>query len=260
MRDFLYKLVRTLQALYPGFADHKYAAQRWLRQRRGVPFERDFEALRYLPDDDHALFIDVGGNRGQSIDAILLTTGAGQVWSFEPNPVLVERLRGRYRGESRVRVFALGLGDRATVNTLHVPAYRGYLYDGLASFDRAEAVDWLPGRMYGYNEARLSVHTFDCETRRLDDLDCTPTFIKIDVQGFEYEVVAGARRTLERSDPVLLCENPSTTLIALLGDLGYDRYAFDGERFHRGVAGDLNDFFLRASAVDRLRAGGAVFA
>jgi hypothetical protein len=68
-----------------------------------------------------------------------------------------------------------------------------------------------------------------------------PTHVKIDVEGFEEEVLQGGRKTLSRIDGPLLfielhnqivCErggNPRRVL-ALLGELGYDTFATDGGR------------------------------
>jgi len=68
-----------------------------------------------------------------------------------------------------------------------------------------------------------------------------PTHVKIDVEGFEEEVLEGGRKTLSRIDgPLLFIElhnqivserggNPKEVL-ALLGELGYDTFATDGGR------------------------------
>lgn len=72
-------------------------------------------------------------------------------------------------------------------------------------------------------------------SRRIDDMVgyfLPPTFMKIDVEGWEVKVLAGAERTLKRCHPVIVCEvnrgaleragNTPEELHALLHGLGYD--------------------------------------
>jgi len=53
-----------------------------------------------------------------------------------------------------------------------------------------------------------------CKSVRLDDLDLgAPAFIKIDVEGFEPNVLAGARRMIAEAQPLLLMEFNAWTLL-----------------------------------------------
>lgn len=258
-RHRYYKAMRAAQSRFPALADRKYQVQRLVRRARGRPFELDFLALRHLPCDDRSLLIDVGANRGQSVDAMLLTTSVGRVWSFEPNPLLARRLRDDYRRQPRVQIWQLALGSDAVRQTLYVPAYRGFIYDGLASLDEENAVSWLRDRVYGYREHHATVERVECETRPLDSFNCDPIFIKIDVQGFEHDVVVGAQDTIRRSDPVMLVEAPDERLLGLLDALGLQQYGFDGARFVPGGASALNSFFVSGARRKQLEAGGARF-
>jgi hypothetical protein len=83
--------------------------------------------------------------------------------------------------------------------------------------------------------------------QRLDDLGLAPAFVKLDVQGFELQVLTGGEATLRRHRPVLMIESPSADReIPFLERLGYVPYAFDGTRLARGRTGALNSFFLTA--------------
>lgn len=60
---------------------------------------------------------------------------------------------------------------------------------------------------------------------RLDSLNLSPDFIKIDVEGYELEVLQGAQETIKRAWPVLYVENDradrKAALIAFIESLGY---------------------------------------
>jgi hypothetical protein len=101
------KAIRTWQTLFPGLVDLKFDAQRLLRNSLRYPFERDFRALPQVLGNlgRPPLVVDIGANRGQSIDAIRLTYPDAEIHAFEPNPVLFERLRRRYASDAtRVRL------------------------------------------------------------------------------------------------------------------------------------------------------------
>src|SRR5262249_31818933 len=131
----LRKAVRTAQSAFPVVKGVKeflhYRGRRLFR----IPHERDFEVIRLLSKYENS-FVDVGANQGQSIESILIFRPDAQIVSFEANPRLAEKLRKRYAARPSIRIYPTGLGDRPGEFTLYIPSYNGYVYDGLASFDR----------------------------------------------------------------------------------------------------------------------------
>ncbi len=240
----LYKLLRTVQADLPWLLDAKFAVRSFISRSLRRPHDRDFRAVALFPDVDGALYLDVGGNRGQSIEDILMLTRRSCIWSFEPNPLLAEKLKRRFKDESRVVIQDFGLGDEEGPFKLFVPYYKQWMYDGLASLKRAAAADWLPERMYGYREGRLRIEELDCLIRQLDRLNLAPFFIKLDVQGYELEVLRGGEKTLRRYEPILLVEAPDAPTCHFLSGLGYQPYRFAGGQLKAGAAGVTNTFFI----------------
>jgi FkbM family methyltransferase len=240
------KLLRSLQVFFPFLQDARFHLQRTLHRLRGRPVEADFAALRLLPWAPGALFLDVGANRGQSIEAMRILVPQARILAFEPNPRLCARLARLYRDDPRIGCMSCALGDVAGGLTLWVPIYRGWTFDGLASLDRTAAAGWLgPDRLYLFRPDWLRVEEIACAVRRLDDLDLAPAFIKLDVQGFEPQVLAGGEATLRRHRPVLMLESPRVDReIPFLERLGYTFYAFDGERLVPDRLGRVNSFFL----------------
>lgn len=244
LKEFFRTLLRTVQTWFPGLVDAKYVTQRSIRRVLRRPFEQEFRAVQLLGLPVGALILDVGANRGQSIDALRLVVPGRRVIAFEPNPLLADRLRRHYAQRPEVDVRAIGLGDEAGVHTLHVPAYNGYVFDGLASFDEAAARGWLDGRLFGYKAANVRIHRVICEVKRLDDLGLAPSLIKLDVQGFELQALRGGPRTLERYRPALLVEAPPDELVSYLNELQYRPYLFTDGHLVEGLRGGANTFFL----------------
>jgi hypothetical protein len=130
------------------------------------------------------------------------------------------------------------------VDVLVVPVYKQWPFDGLASFNEAEAADWLKGRIFFFKERFLTLRKSRCSIKRLDDLGLAPFFIKLDVQGYEYKALQGGEKTITTHEPVLLIESPNDGLVAYLMELGFYLYAFDRGRFVPGIRGAPNTFFM----------------
>lgn len=238
------KLVRTGQTLFPGLADAKYSAQRRYRRTFRRPCEADFGALKTLGLDPEGLFVDGGANRGQSIEAIRLTYPNAAIVAFEPNPKRIVPLAAEY-ADDRTQIVGMGLGAEPGFVELHIPSYRGYVFDGLASVDRAEAADWLPKNIYKFREERLRIESVHCQIVTLDSFKLDPVFIKLDIQGAELDALLGARSTLTAHHPVLLIEAPQKPVVEFLGDFGYKPHAWTKEKqLRQGLFKTLNTFFL----------------
>jgi FkbM family methyltransferase len=160
--------------------------------------------------------VDVGANVGELTAVAAECVGpSGRVIAFEPSPANVERLRERFAALPYVEVRHAAVSDRAGSLTFHLDAdnaKRHSLYASIVS---------VPGSSIVVPSVRLD--DLD-EHRRVD-------FIKIDAQGAEGRILAGARTLIERDHPVLLFElwpsgmlaagTPPAGVLALLDALGY---------------------------------------
>jgi FkbM family methyltransferase len=227
-----------------------------LRNDSDERMEVDARALPLLvkPGD---FVIDVGAFVGFYTQRLSRLVGpAGAVWSFEPMPQTHQILQAGVRdlGLANVRLFPHALSDRARTATMEIPRYSG----GGESFWDAKIVEG--------GEAQ-SFRRFDITTRTLDELlagtDRPVTFIKIDAEYHELQVMRGAVETFRRWHPVVQVEtlepvdDPGTdfhSMLELLAGLGYQPYRFDGKLFHRREPGEReqNLFFMTAQRAGAL--------
>jgi len=229
------KLIRSVQSEFGSLKEAKDTFYYRSRKLIARPHERDFRALRFIPDDLPGCYVDVGANHGQSIESIKLIKPLAQVCSYEANTMLAERLTLRYRNRPDVTVYPFGLADVEQQRTLYVPKYKSYVYDGLASFDKSSAASWLgPDTLYWFSPAKLALLETPCATRRLDDQGLQPVLVKIDVQGYEYQVIKGGIETIRNHEPLLLIEDFhwEHEMGTLLREIGYEQYLFDRDGFY----------------------------
>jgi len=251
MKEFVKKIFRSIQVYFPFLQDFRFSTQRKINRLMGKPHEQDFALLKKFPSNGELLFVDIGTNRGDAIQSMLTMRNNCSVVGFEPNPIVYKKTLSLYKNSKKVTIHNCGLGKEKGSFTLYLPFFRNFMFDGLASFNKAEAADWLKGRIFGYSPDRLHIKEMNCEIRRLDDFNLSPYFIKIDVQGFEYEVLQGGLETLKRSQPGLLIETPSENVTNLLTGLGYKPYYYDNDKLTPG-RGALNTYFFNDEKISRL--------
>jgi len=140
------------------------------------------------------LVFDIGANQGDMTE-IYLKLGAKQVISVEPQKTFAGILRKRFKDHSNVQIVNKALSSEVGVSEI--------LICDSAPTISTMSKDWASkGRFTtGYEWNRKE----EIETTTLDQLIKTygvPQFCKIDVEGFEYEVISG----LSQKIPLLSIE------------------------------------------------------
>ncbi|MCZ8371095.1 MAG: FkbM family methyltransferase [Porphyrobacter sp.] len=195
--------------------------------------------LHFLRPGD--LFVDVGANIGSYTVLASAVCGADTI-AVEPDPVTMRSLKKN--------IAANGIGDAVTAIEAAVGREEG-------------EVSFTVG-LDTVNQVAGAGHTNTRKVRvvRLDDLlrGRSPAFIKLDVEGYEAEVIGGAREALK--NPSLLAietESRDEEVLSKLRDAGFVEYGYDP--FSRQISecsGQAsNALFLRAADVVARRLSGA---
>jgi FkbM family methyltransferase len=230
----------------------------YLVKLAGRAHDADLEGLRQIAVPSGALFLDIGANRGAASASIWTMWPHARLVAFEPNPMIVEKFGGltRRRGGE---IHIAALGDQPGDFPLHIPVYRGVVFDGLASLDENEAAGWLNSdTLFGFDKRRLEIRKVLCRVATLDSFNLRPFFIKIDVQGRERQVIAGGLETIAASRPIVFAESESLDIeqvLSMMSAWDYKVFRFDGLRFHEG-ASRTNVYFIPAEKLNLIRLAG----
>lgn len=244
MRQSVKRVARSVQTLFPFAQEWRTSVERSTRRALKSVHNPNFLGFRHL-NIPHGDIVDVGANRGQSIESFRVLFPHWPIISFEPNGERVSDLKWVYRSEPHITVRHAGLSDTNSTMTLYMPRYRGWTFDGLASLNRREAMEWLrPGRFAWFDPAHLSCVETQAPVTRLDDAGLKPSIIKIDTQGHEMNVLKGSLETIREHKPAILLEDATYAIADLLQPLGYGPFIFDGRNFNPGVAAQNDTFFL----------------
>lgn len=152
--------------------------------------------------------IDVGANIGAlTVGMARLVAPGGAILAFEPQRVIFDILRDNLRLNSLANVTAYRRALGSAAGVLCVPPLdyrRTDNFGGVALGEQGDEVDVVTIDSLGLPRLRL---------------------LKVDVEGMEFEVITGARATIQRLQPALYIENDradrSQRLISLLFDVGY---------------------------------------
>lgn len=167
--------------------------------------------------------LDIGANIGAHTLPMARIVGAkGMVVAFEPQRILHQMLCANLALNSLPNVWTFWAGAGHESGTMRVPpvdyhAVNNFGGISLSTGEQGEVVQILP----------------------LDSLALPAChFIKIDVEGMEREVIAGAKATIDKWRPLLFVENDrvekSAALIAALFELDYRLYWHLSTLFNAG--------------------------
>ena len=193
---------------------------RWLVKRsRGIrmPFElvkdeiydrQAFEVMdRVLKPE--SCCVDIGCHKGQFLTEYMRLAPHGTHYAFEPIPYLYEQLCKNFKS---ARIFNYALSDKSGETSFYILPDK----PALSGLNMRETI-----------HAELPREKITVPTERLDTVIPPETkvdYIKIDVEGAEGLVIAGALETIEKNKPYIVLEHgqDSSLLFGMSSENIYD--------------------------------------
>ena len=160
-----------------------------------------------------------------------MSKSSKHVFAFEPNPYPLKNLK--YLIDNNVTILPIALGNSNGPTEIRIPHHaNGWSSNGASLAPKTKE----PGKL------------INIQCRKLDNLDIKNIgLIKIDVEGFEIEVLKGARETLLKNKPIMIIENEvvhtddTNELFLFMADLGYEKYICNS----KGKLEKIEDFSVQ---------------
>lgn len=162
--------------------------------------------------------LDIGANLG--IYTYALCQMGMEVHAFEPQPACCAVINAWAENKPSITVHNTGVGSGPGELVLHIPVVGGVPMPTRASFQE-----------FDEESIQLRVPVTTLDSTPIADI----AFIKIDVEGFELQVLQGALGILGKSHPILLVEidrerhdqESFGVIIRLLSGLGYRSHVYE---------------------------------
>lgn len=143
---------------------------------------------RYFPEWRPKLFFDVGANIGQSIQEIRALWPAAEIHSFEPVPDTFDALQQAWGDKAGIRTVNMALGSQSGTIPMSVV--------GTLTGNRIAKPGEAPRQ--GFANAKTVEVPIDTLERYAAEAGVDRiSFLKIDAEGHDLEVLKGARRLFE---------------------------------------------------------------
>lgn len=185
--------------------------------------EPELGVVRILLEDHPGVFLDVGASVGPFITAALPVRDSEAIFAFEPNLQYAMALRGKF---PKVHVEQLAVSSSDGVSRLKIPTIKGVQYLTRGTLEKFTE-EGESGAEY------VDVHTITLDSY-CSEHSLLVSVIKIDVEGHEKEVIAGARSLLLVQHPAIIIEieqrhhtEPVRNIFSYLEVFGYEGWFFD---------------------------------
>jgi FkbM family methyltransferase len=154
-----------------------------------------FSDAKKIIQEDSPLCLDVGANTGQTIDLLLKTFDRPQIHSFEPSIETFKILQKKYLDTSKSNINLHNLALGSSSSTSEMINYENSCLNSLLYLNKRKEENIF----HYYNEIKkelVNVETLDNWITQNEVHHIH--LLKIDTQGYDFEVLKGSRRCLKQ--------------------------------------------------------------
>lgn len=131
----------------------------------------------------HGVVVDAGANMGVFSIFAAIKRPQATIFAFEPNPETFVYLKENTAPYPNIKVFNSGLGERVKKAELVLTGHPASCY---------------------ISDEPASGKTISVDIKTIDSLNMPVSFIKMDTERYEGQIIAGARETIKKHKPTLV--------------------------------------------------------
>ena len=229
---FLNQIEKFLRSNIYLFIASRYLIGRFLPK---IIYDHDFKVLKNLKKnillEKKKVILDIGGNDGMSYHAIRKFIKGIKIISFEPIYHNFIKLKKIEKKDSLYKAYDLAISNKNSKSNLIIPFFKKYALTQLASLDIKGVKNRLKSSLFQKNLIKkISYKNTTIISRKLDFFNLKPAFIKIDIEGHEYECILGGLKTIKKFKPIIMVEYDAIIcdkIFKILKKYNYKKYFFN---------------------------------
>lgn len=171
-----------------------------------LPHDKSYYGFAHLVHEGDGLFLDVGANDGISAIGFRHVHSDYRILSIEPNLCHEAHLKNLKKRLKRFDYMLAGAGRERLKMTLYIPVYNSVPIYTAASLRKDHALRTMLEQHVTAGEKNIVILEHTVDILPLDELELNPDVVKIDTEGYDFEVLQGMKKTIERCRPVVLIE------------------------------------------------------
>ena len=172
-----------------------------------LPHEEDIYGLNYLKFNKNNCIIDVGASDGLYFKSVRSIGIFNNFICFEALKINSKFLKKIKEKDTNFKFFIMALGNQNTDLNIYTPFYKKHFLYNYSSFSKKESIAILSLRDFEIDYKNLKFKKYKIKQKRLDFFKFNPSLIKIDVEGYENNVLIGSLKTIKKSKPIIYVEN-----------------------------------------------------
>ena len=160
----------------------------------------------YLKKINIEKIIDIGAHKGEFLEIMLNLESVKSFYAFEPQKDIFEILKEKFSKNKKVALYNYAMDKEITNKSIQINKLS--MTSTLAKINDKSL--YLKFKNFLTNSSSNFVNQYEVQTSTIDeifkDLNLEKTLLKIDVEGFEMNVIKGSKMKLQKI-PFILVEN-----------------------------------------------------
>ena len=200
-----------------------------------IIYDSDFKIIKILEKNNFFkkknMILDVGANDGMSYSILRKFSKNTKIISFEPNIYNYKYLKKLKKKDHLFNCKNIALSNINKKQFFFTPYYKNYAITQIAGVNKTGVKNRLKKSLFIKNIlAKIYLKKETLKTKKLDNFNYKPRFIKIDIEGHEFECIQGSIKTIKKYKPILMVEYDRkicNKIYLLLKKYNYQRFIYN---------------------------------
>jgi len=170
--------------------------------------------------------LNIGSNHFQVCKIVQSLKKKLKCFCFDP----IQISNNLNKNIKNIKFYNYGLGNKNREKLFYTPYYNSFRLDSLASFDKKNIENYIKKNLPSLKK-KIYFIVKKIIIRKLDTHQIKFQFIKIDTEGFEYQIIIGGIKLIKKNNPIILLEvNKNLSKISrILNKIGYTKYIYNSK-------------------------------